>query len=399
MSEQIDDPFATPEAVKISHRGEIITGGRYRLPRRDGTHKPYGWMRVTNLVSAYSDQFGLRMWEIEQVLLGLAAGAQLTDDPRDLVSVLYAELLAAGLKDRTKAERREWVEAFVERAKGYSGGDIGARHGTHRHAVVEAHHGDLPLGYQGPMTRRQVALYAAALERNKLVAQPGMQERRVLIEALEAVGTLDNILRDLLRDVLVIGDLKTTKKFWTWLEIGAQFACYANADAMWDEQAGTWVDMPPVSREVGMVLWMPRPICPEPECGQTAPCAAHPEVSRNVEPQVEVYELDLIKGWATARRAFEVVRDRAEAKSLKSERAWLRKAAPVSLTERYAAKFAAVETRAEGSALVAEAQAKGVWDEVLASAAQAAAARLPTYHNLSKIDGDSTIHRGGEVHG
>ncbi|HTK63993.1 MAG TPA: hypothetical protein VL595_16515, partial [Pseudonocardia sp.] len=368
----IDDPFATPSQAKVSHRGEIITGGRYRLPHRDGTHKKRGWMRVTNLVSAYSDQFGLRMWEIEQVLLGLAANV----DPVALMSALYVELLDARLGEKTRDERREWVEGFIERCKDVSGGNAGAQYGTHRHAVVEAHHAGLPLGYQTPATRRQISLYASTLERNKLVALPGMQERRVLIESLEAVGTLDNILQDLITKLLLIGDLKTQKKFWTFLEIGAQFACYANADAMWDETEGKWKDMPKVSRDVGLVLWMPRPVCPEVDCGKTLPCPDHP--GPDPEPHVDIYEVDLVAGWATARRAYEVVRDRAEARAKNTPRAWLRPAPPVTLIEQYAARFAAVESKAEGSALVAEASRAGVWGDILAECARKAAERLLT---------------------
>lgn len=372
----LDDPFAVPAAVKVSHRGEIITGGRYRLPHRDGTHKKRGWMRVTNLVSAYSDQFGLRMWEIEQVLLGLAHGATFGDTPEELITALYAELLGAGLDRMERDERREWVEGFIERCKDASGGNAGAKYGTHRHAVVEAHHTGLPLGYQVPSVRRQLSLYASALVRNKLEALPGMQERRVLIESVDAVGTLDNILHCLVTDILMIGDLKTQKRFWTWLEIGAQFACYANADAMWDEQTSRWVDMPPVSRDIGLVLWMPRPVCPLRDCGQTLPCEAHP--GPMPEPHVDIYEVDLKAGWATARRAFEVVADRAAARRKDSPRAWLRAAPPPSLTEQYAARFAAVETAAEGSALVAEATQRGVWDATLAECARQAAARVLT---------------------
>lgn len=367
MSIDLDDPFALPSEAKVSHRGEIITGGRYRLPRRDGSKKPWGWMRVTNLVGAYSDQFGLRMWEFEQVLRGLAVSPDAIDRLRSAVP---------GWDEMTKSERRSEVEQFVEAMKDVSGGNAGAKHGTHRHAVVEAFHAGLPLGYQGPITRRQLALYASALERNRLVAQSGMQERRVLIEALEAVGTLDNIVRDLTAECQRIADLKTQRRFWTWLEIGAQFSCYANADAMWDEATGTWVDMPKVNREIGLVLWMPRPTCTEPDCGKTLPCPDHPSVK--AEPHVDVYEVDLVAGWATARRAFEVIQDRSEARSTHSPRAWLRPAPPVTLTEQYAARFAAVETMAEGSRLVREATDKGVWDEILADCARKAAARMLT---------------------
>jgi hypothetical protein len=264
---------------------------------------------------------------------------------------LYDTLVAAGLDAMDKDTRKAWVEEFIEHAKEASGGNAAAKHGNQRHAAVETMHAGLPVGHLDPGTRRHLSLYASALERNGLRALPGMQERIILVESLEVCGRLDNILADS-TGALFIGDLKTQKRFWTWLEVKAQFACYANADAMWDAGTGAWVDMPPVSREVGMVLHMPRD-----------------------EWEVQVWEVDLVAGWKTACRAFEIVRDRALAKSV-NPGAWLRAAPPVSEVERYAARFAAVETLAEGRQLVAEARGAGVWCEALATTAKLAHDRL-----------------------
>lgn len=346
MTTDVEDPFDTPAPPER----KILDRGRYWLPRMDGTKKPWGWMRVSNLVSAYSDQFGLRMWEIEHAFRGVAKD-----------SALYADLTdeIARWDRMDKQGRKRAVETFLERCKTVTGGDAGSKHGNQRHHAVEAMHVDATLPDQHPDagTRRSLSLYAAALVRNGLRAVPGMQERIVLVESLEVCGRLDNVLEDVAAGGLHIGDLKTQKRFWTWLEVAAQFACYAHADAMWDFERNQWVDMPPVSQDIGMILWMPR----ETEDGQ---------------PWVDVYEVDLVAGWETARRAYEVVKDRSAAKSARGPRAWLRQAAPATLTEQYAARYAALDSLEDGRALGLEAVAAGAWDATLAVVAKRAYDRL-----------------------
>jgi hypothetical protein len=337
-----EDPFALPD-IRTA-RDQILSRGRYMLPWKDGSHKSRGFMRVSNLVSAYSDQFGLRMWELGEVLQGVASSAE-----------LYATLLAARLDQMSREQRKAWVEDFIEHAKEASGGNFGSKHGMQRHAAVEGHHMGLPAAHHDAGTRRHLSLYADALERNNLRALPHMQERRVLVEELEVVGTLDNVLTDPWGAHL-IGDLKTQRRFWTWLEIKAQLACYAHGDAMWNAETGAWEDMPPVSQDVAMVLWMPR-------------------VDAGEEPHVDVWEVDIRAGWETAKRAYEVVKDRALAKSV-APGAWLRAAPPASDFERFTARFAACDSLADGRRLVAEAQEAGVWDKAMAKVAQEARDRI-----------------------
>lgn len=367
MSIDLDDPFALVADTRVSHRGELIQNGRYRLPNRDGSPRggvtelsgPYGakgWMRTTNLVSAHSDQYALRSWEHEHIYRSVVL------DPGGLLLADLADSVPTW-DDITKYQRKLIVEGFLERSKAITGANRGARHGTHRHALVEEWHEDEQVGLHWTAGgRRDVALYASAMVRNGLQAMPGMQERQVLIECLEAAGSLDNILTDMASKAIYIGDLKTQKKFWTFLEVKAQLACYANADAMWEwaeDGSGRWVDMPPVDRETAFALWMPR----KPD---------DPEQAAEWEPRVDVLELDIVQGWKSAKLAYEIVQDRASGRT----GARLRKAPSVTLTEQYAARFAAVETLAEGSALVAEARKAGVWDEILAGCARAAHARI-----------------------
>lgn len=333
----MDDPFAsigdsTPDA-------RIITAGRYRLPNRDGTHRKGGWMRVSNLVSAYADQYALRQWEQRQMMLALRADHG-----------LYTELLEA---TAAEVDDPHWDETFLEKCKKVAGGSAGADHGNERHAAVEGLHRGTDTALYPSETRRMLALYRSTLARHRLTPLPGMQERRVLVEALEVVGTLDNIVQEHIPNATLenlVADLKTQRRFWTFLEIGAQLATYAHGDAMWDVAEGRWVDMPPVRQDVALVLWMPR--------GGTS---------------VDVYEVDIVAGWQTAQRAYEVVGDRSAAKN---GRACLRPAPPVTVVEQYAAMFAGVDSFAEGRALVDECRRKGVWCPALADSAQLAVDRL-----------------------
>lgn len=362
MSSAVDleDPFATIDDFRTAAREELITAGRYRLPNRDGSKKVGGWQRVTNLCAAISDQFGLRVWEMEQIITAFAARPELADDARAMLLRLV---------DVPKKERRAAIETFLERCKAISGGNAGSVFGNNRHSMVEADHLLLPAPATDGYGRRHLSLYKTALDRNELRPMPGMQERRVLVESLGAVGTLDNILEDLRTGGFHIGDLKTQKRFWTFLEIAAQLACYARAVAMWEPsdpnhpRAGRWVDMPPVDLAKAFILWMPRePVDAEKEPGWT--------------PHVDVYEVDIEAGWETAKLCYAVINDRAGGKNKSAPRAWLRPAREITLTESYAARFAAVETRQEGAALVAEAKSKGLWSEILAGEAHAAAIRL-----------------------
>jgi hypothetical protein len=365
MTDVLDDPFATVDDFRAPARAQLITGGRYRLPNRDGSKKIGGWQRVTNLCAAISDQFGLRTWEHEQVMTAFAARPDLVEEAR-------AMLLR--IADVPKTERRAAIEDFLEKCKAVSGGNAGSMFGNNRHAIVEADHLMLPPPATDGYGRRHLSLYRSALIRNDLRALEGMQERRVLVEDLEAIGTLDNILVDERTGKLHIGDLKTQKRFWTWLEVSAQLACYANAVAMWessdpnDALAGRWVDMPKVDLDVALILWMPR----EP---------ATEEERAGWKPYVDVYEVDIRAGWETAKLCREVVKQRSAGKRKGSPRAWLRAAPAVSETQEYAARLAEVETRADGAAIVAEIKRKGLWSGVLASEARIAAERLENSSN------------------
>lgn len=359
---QDEDPFALAVDAPLDRSGnvDILRRGRYYVPWKDGSKKPRGFMRVSNLVSAFSDQFALRQWEQVEILKGLTADPALID-----------RLLSSGLAAMDKGQAREWVEGFAELAKEASGANEGSAFGVQRHEAVETYHAGLPQSRADAGTRRHLALYEMALKRNHLRALSGMQERRVLVECLEVVGTLDNIMEDLRDSCLRIVDLKTQRKFWSWLEVEAQFAAYAHGDAMWDAERECWVDMPPgIDQEIGYIAWMPR-VVPCAEGCEAGPCEHPPG-----EPRVDILDVDLVSGWKTAKLAFEVVQRRSAAKSTKGRTGRLRTATVADETEKMVARFAAAETSAEGVALVARCKAEGVWNAVTAEAAQKAKDRI-----------------------
>lgn len=355
----MEDPFATGDdlaGVELARkRGQIITAGRYRLPDLDGSPKKGGWQRVTNLVKAITDQFSLRVWEIEQILVALHVNEE------KVLAALRSILIR--IQGQDYAARRAGIEEFLDFCKNLSGGNEGAKFGNARHELVEADHLAIPTAVPDAFARQHLHLFKSALVRNELERVPDLAERRVVIPRFDAIGTLDAVLLDLRRKSLHIGDLKTQKQFWTWLEIAAQLACYANAVAMWvptdpkNARVGRWVDMPKVDLSIAFVLWMPK---------------NHP----SGEPAVDVYEVDIEAGLRTAELAREVVLERRGGKSAKNPRAWLREAPAVTETERYAARFAAVSSRQEGSALVEECKRKGLWNIVLADEAKQALERL-----------------------
>lgn len=358
MSTDVLDPFATAEeaapGTHFQDRKRLITGGRYRLPRRDGTHKPYGWMRVTNLTSAISDQKKLQDWEVRTILEGLAAAPEISRAVSDYL---------ATKPDMATQDHRDRMAGFAARAKEAGKGNEGAKWGTARHGDWEALQVAGPAVLAVPDWKRIQAVKVALAEA-RLEPIPGWQEQRVLCEEFEVVGTLDNVLRDLRTGLHHIGDLKTQKTFWTYLEVEAQEALYANADARWvpesdDPTVGHWEDMIPVDRGLGVVMWMPR-------------------VREDGTPEVEVKGVDLERGLATARLCLQVVRQRSAAKSKRAPLSgwgWLDMPTARRI-ERYSRAFGTVETMEDGRRLTQEAMAEGCWGPELQESARRAAARI-----------------------
>lgn len=359
-------------------RPEEPTAGRYRLPNRDGSPHKGGWTRATNLASAISDTKALGDWQLRMALLGvreailqtgLAPAMQAVPGPvRDLLT-MDIERLAPG-------EIRGGLMAIAGEVQRLAKAELGATRGNLAHQMVEHHHAGLPQDQGVPSeTLEKLPSYVTQLQMHCMTALAGMQERQVMVESLNVIGTLDNILHDALPPASFwasgvelcprqdecadfIADLKTQKRFWSWLEICIQLALYAHGDAMWDKALGVWVSMPRVNQERALVAWMPW----EHPAGEDDPAELH---------RVDMYEVDIVRGWEAAQQAFQVYNLRSAAKRKGNPWGFLRSIPKASLVEAYAQRLLSASTREEGSAVYREAKAAGVWGpELEATAAE-----------------------------
>lgn len=354
MTDPLEDLFATPAESGTERReGVYVSAGRYRGPDYDGTWRKGGWQRMTNLVGAISDQKALQAWEVRTILVGAGRRPDLAARCAELVAIEDPEKL------------RDAAAKLAEELKAAGGGTIGSAWGTARHDEWEQWQVERALLVRDAVVRAQ--RIADELARCGLSTVPGWSERIVRLDRFDAAGKLDNVLWDQVAQVYRIGDLKTQKRFWSRLEIEAQFAGYGHADAVWDPVAGAWTAWPwPVATDVGACMWMPR----EPEPG---------------EPVISVRRVDMVRGLETLELCHANVIRRAQCKSKRHNGDLSGELWPVreeTRTEAYARRLASVDTMADGSALVAEIRAAGLWGPQLRQCAEAAVARLTAGKSL-----------------
>jgi hypothetical protein len=350
------NPFATTGSLGPDEEDlEDITGGRYRLPdltvrvRSDGTRelvtgtgrRKGGWQRVTTLVKAIGDARALDLWHQRELLRGLI----LRPDLYDLACSVVSTVTDPG-------ELRKALESLATRALVAAGTDAGANTGSALHGFTEAQ--DLGMiAFARKKWHSKLANYRTGLQVQRLEVVPEYVERRVAILKYGLVGTLDRLLWDEVLQVLRVGDLKSQKAFWGWLEISAQLAAYQMADAMWDRAARRYVDMPPVAADLAVVAWMP---------------IEHPDaITRGVGrtgdvDRVDFFDVDLSKGRAHLELCHKVDRIRSEARSKGQTIGLLRPAPELTIVEAYASRLSDVASAEEGSALWAEIITRGLSD-------------------------------------
>lgn len=336
------DPFVTSSELRGgSDDPERITAGRYRLPGLTKwstgelvTHdepRRGGWQRVTTLVKAIGDARALDLWHQRLLVLAMVQRPDLYD--------LACATVATTDRQDEKA-MRAGLESIAEKLLAAVGADEGANLGTAFHGFTEAE--DMGLAhFARKVWHGKIRNYREGLQAQGLVIDPTLIERKVVNLEYGVAGTLDRILYDRTANVHRIGDLKSQKKFWTWLEIAAQLAAYALADAMWDRVKMCYVDMPPVEQDYGVVAWMP---------------VSHPER----EDGVDFFSVDLAKGREALALCAQVDRMRSEAKSARQTWGLLRPAPVLTVVEAYARRIGGVSSLAEGSALWAEIVKAGV---------------------------------------
>lgn len=238
-----EDEFWMDAAPAKDEYGVDLPGrprGRYIFPdppgyKRNKGAKP-GFMRMTNLASAFSDQIRLQKWRERMILMGI----------REDEGLLFDELAALPLERMDPSEARKTLERFAGQAADRAGAGIGARRGTARHLMVQI------LMEQGTVTghrrmRLQLHSLLEALERHGLEPISGHSERRVCNPRYHVIGTLDLRVRDKATGEEGVLDLKTQRSFWSYLEIAGQQFGYDSAPWMWEGPygpAGSWVEAP-----------------------------------------------------------------------------------------------------------------------------------------------------------
>lgn len=342
------DPFATTTSLGPSEEDpERITGGRYRLPdlRLEGgapvtmglESRKGGWQRVTTLVKAIGDARALDLWHQRMILMGLVQRPDLYDLACATVATTRPENMRGALED------------LAGRVLLAAGADAGANLGTAFHGFTEAQ--DLGMmHYARQVWHGKLSNYQEGLTAQKLAVVPEYVERRVVVLQYGLAGTLDRIFEDHHGAVLRIGDLKSQKRFWTWLEIAAQLAAYAMADAMWDRARRRYVEMPRVAQDSAVVAWMPA-AHPDALDGEGAPGAVD---------GVDFFTVDLERGRRALAVCAEVNALRSEARSKHQTWGVLRPAPALAPVEAYARRLDSVGSAAEGSALWAEIERAGL---------------------------------------
>jgi hypothetical protein len=208
-----------------------VRGGRYRFPPPPGAApNPRGWMRCTNLASAFSDQRALQLWLERVTLLGLLAHD----------GVLFDELAALPDEQLTP----ETLEVFAEKARVAAGGDKGARKGTARHLMLEGYLNTGAINGHRRMIM-QFRDLLSKLEEHELDIIPGWSERVVWHPLAGGVmGRMDARVMCRRTGQAGVLDLKTQRRFWTYQEACAQQYIYDSAPWVWEGPEGAegrWV--------------------------------------------------------------------------------------------------------------------------------------------------------------
>jgi len=226
LDDWFDDAPAAPEFG--------VRAGRYRFPAPPGTKdNPRGWMRVSNLAGAFSDQRALQLWLERETLKGLRAA----DDLYDLLCAQPPEELTD-----------DFLTAVADRARERVGANAASVRGTARHTMLQ---GYLETGaINGTATMRlQLVELLDVLEAAQLELLTPYSERFVWHPiAGGTMGRLDARVRCRLTGQVGVIDLKTKrKKFWTMQEVAGQQAGYSDAPWMWEgppDKTGRWAPAP-----------------------------------------------------------------------------------------------------------------------------------------------------------
>jgi hypothetical protein len=236
--------------------------GKYKYPPPPGIEIPKGWrgwMRMTNLAGAFSDQKALQDWLEWKEFMGLRAADGL----------LFDEWMAEPVDQMHPDDQKGLAKQYAERARQAAHGDAAARRGTARHKMMDVY---LKTGYEtGTRSmRQQLASAVEALDACGLEVLDS--EFRVWHPlAGGTMGTSD--VKVMCRETGQTGilDWKTQKRFYTWQNTAGQLYGYDSAPWIWrgpDTPEGRWERQAPNTllgrsselkgRRVALVAHMPQ---------------------------------------------------------------------------------------------------------------------------------------------
>lgn len=303
-----DEAPAGPVYGLGEHIGKMR--GRYHFPDPPGYVRPKGstpgFMRMTNLASAFSDQKRLQNWRERMIMLGLRTSEGET---------IYDEFMAADLEAMDPNEAKQYLEQMADKIANAAGAGHGARRGTARHTMLQA------MAERGVLTgsrtmRLQLHSLYRALEEHCLEPLPGWSERRVCNLTYGTMGTLDLGVRCTITGQIGILDLKTQRRFWSYQEASGQQQGYDSAQWVWEgppDPSGRWV-RPPEWNLVG------RPGTRF--AGRRVALLAHmPQAPGPDQLPVEIHEVDLSYGHDVMVQALNNVRLRSIGASVADGRA------------------------------------------------------------------------------
>lgn len=242
------DPFAQPIGGNTKEDGvRRDRYGRYMIPAPPEGDDPNGggprdipWTRATTMAKTISDTYALNQWGKRMVAKGLT----LRPDLRALIAA-------------TPFEDRDTLNKACQDAEDAAGAKVSANLGTARHALTEI----LDRGDQLPpleeAEEKDLAAYRKVLAEEGITILPEWIERTVVVPEYGVAGTLDRIVR-MPDGSLRIADLKTGADLsYGWGEISIQLRTYAAADWAYDWATGTWIRMPKVDPNLGLVIHLP----------------------------------------------------------------------------------------------------------------------------------------------
>jgi hypothetical protein len=236
--------------------------GKYKYPPPPGIVIPKGWrgwMRMTNLAGAFSDQKALQDWLEWKEFMGLRAADGL----------LFDEWMAEPVDQMHPDAQKALAKEYAERARQAAHADAAARRGTARHKMMDTYY---TTGYEtGTRSMRaQLASAVEALDRAGL----DMVETEFLVWNSIAGGVMGRSDGKVLcRETGQVGiiDWKTQKRFYTWQNTAGQTFGYDEAEWIWrgpDNSEGHWERQAPNTllgrspelegRRVALVAHMPQ---------------------------------------------------------------------------------------------------------------------------------------------